>query len=136
LILGQEPGFAPLTSAYGTTHLKVSTVRPIGSEEVRMRTHLTLQPGQDGAKRGQARYSDRLVCVCYRYAERQRKSATSLWSWLSRNGLEAFMFRQRRPASPDSGRVSGRSGPASGQGCGRNLVWQVWELRYEYVVAW
>ena len=38
-----------------------------------MRTRLTLHPGQDGAKRMQAQYGDRLVCVRYRYDERRQK---------------------------------------------------------------
>jgi len=34
-----------------------------------MRTRLTLQPDQDGAKELRAQYGERLVCVHYRYDE-------------------------------------------------------------------
>ena len=38
-----------------------------------MRTRLTLQPEQDGAKYLRDRYGDRLVCVRYRYDETKRR---------------------------------------------------------------
>lgn len=38
-----------------------------------MRTRLTLQPHQDGAKHLQAQYGDRLVRVRYRYDEQRKK---------------------------------------------------------------
>ena len=38
-----------------------------------MRTRLTLQPHQDGAKQLLAEYGERLVCVRYRYDERRKR---------------------------------------------------------------
>ena len=38
-----------------------------------MRTRLTLQPHQDGAKQLFAEYGERLVCVRYRYDERRKR---------------------------------------------------------------
>ena len=38
-----------------------------------METRLTLHPGQRGTKKLVAQYGDRLVCVRYRYDERQKK---------------------------------------------------------------
>ena len=38
-----------------------------------MRTRLTLQPDQDGAKQLRERYGERLVCVRYRYDEARKE---------------------------------------------------------------
>ena len=38
-----------------------------------MRTRLTLKPGQRGTKQLVAEYGDRLVCVRYRYDDKQCK---------------------------------------------------------------
>ena len=38
-----------------------------------MRTRLTLQPDQDGAKQLRDQYGDRLVCVRYRYDETKKR---------------------------------------------------------------
>jgi hypothetical protein len=38
-----------------------------------MRTRLTLQPDQDGAKQLREQYGNRLVCVRYRYDETTRR---------------------------------------------------------------
>ena len=38
-----------------------------------MRTRLTLQPDQDGAKQLRNQYGDRLVCVRYRYDEMKKR---------------------------------------------------------------
>ena len=37
-----------------------------------MRTQLTLQPDQDGAKQLRERYGDQLICVRYRYDEARK----------------------------------------------------------------
>jgi len=42
-----------------------------------MRTRLTLQPGQDGAKQLGVQYGDRLVCVRHRYDEQEKKRLVS-----------------------------------------------------------
>ncbi len=103
-----------------------------------MRTRLTLQPGQDGAKQMQAQYGDRLVCVRYRYDERRQKRFKTVeliveesdWAPQTGQRIEGALVWVR-VALPEVEvrrqvkRAGGRWDPHRG----------MWALRYEQVVA-
>jgi len=103
-----------------------------------MRTRLTLQPGQDGAKQWQARYGDRLVPVRYRYDEQQKKRYKTVeliveeshWEPSTSLGIDDRLV-QIRVALPEGG-VRRQVKAAGGKW---NPERQVWEVRYERVVA-
>jgi hypothetical protein len=101
-----------------------------------MRTRLTLQPHQDGAKHLLAQYGDRLVRVRYRYdEERKRRIKTveliveeSLWEPLPYPHSAAVGVRVGLPESDVRRRVKEAGGKWDPQ---RGL----WMLRYDQVVA-
>lgn len=103
-----------------------------------MRARLTLQPSQDGAKQLHALYGDRLVCVRYRYDEQHKKwlktveliIAESDWEPPACPGRDDRLV-QIQVALPE-GAVRRQVKAAGGRW---NPARQVWELRYEQVVA-
>ena len=116
--------------------LQGTTISPVGF--CTMRTRLTLQPGQDGAKQMQAQYGDRLVCVRYRYDERRQKRFKTVeliveesdWAPQTGQRIEGALVWVR-VALPEVEvrrqvkRAGGRWDPHRG----------MWALRYEQVVA-
>lgn len=101
-----------------------------------MRTRLTLQPHQDGAKHLLAQYGDRLVRVRYRYDEqRKRRIKTveliveeSLWEPLPYPRSAQVGVRVGLPESDVRRRVKDAGGKWDPQ---RGL----WMLRYDQVIA-
>jgi hypothetical protein len=103
-----------------------------------MRTRLTLRPHQRGAKRLLAQYGDRLVCVRHRYDTEQKKR------WKT---IELIIEEQEwepSPVSPTANqmmylRIAGGEVDLRRQVKAAGGKWrpqqQVWELRYEQVVA-
>jgi len=103
-----------------------------------MRTRLTLQPNQNGAKRLRDPYGDRLVCVRYRYDERRRRRCKTAEliveesEWEPSGGPQApEKLVQVRVAWTEE-ELRRRVKTAGGRW---NPQRRAWELRYDQVVA-
>jgi hypothetical protein len=103
-----------------------------------MRTRLTLQPHQRGAKRLLAQYGDRLVCVQHRYDVEQKKRWKTIELIIEEHEWEPRVA----PPAPDQVmnlRVAGGEVELRRQVKAAGGKWrpqqQVWELRYDQVVA-
>ena len=103
-----------------------------------MRTRLTLQPRQYGARQLHAQYGDRLVCVRYRYDEQQKKRFKTVELIVEEQAWE--------PAAPRIAnnqlvriRVTGPEVEVRKQVKFAGGIWDpqrcVWKLRYDQVVA-
>jgi hypothetical protein len=103
-----------------------------------MRTRLTLQPDQDGAKQLRNRYGERLVCVRYRYDEttKQRWKTVELiieksaWEpppprWQDDTPVAIQVAAQEREGRRQVKAAGGKWNPKE----------VVWELPYGQVVA-
>lgn len=100
-----------------------------------MRTRLTLRPGQRGTKQLVEEYGDRLVCVRYRYDDKQRKRYKTVElivdeaDWPDQNApADALMVgvlvaREETDLRAQVKAEGGRWNPER----------QVWELRYDRV---
>ena len=103
-----------------------------------MRTRLTLQPNQDGAKQLRERYGDRLVCVRYRYDEtiKERWKTVELiieksaWEPPSPRWQESTLVALQVAAQERAVRQQVKA--AGGKWNPREVVW---ELPYGQVVA-
>ena len=103
-----------------------------------MRTRLTLQPHQDGAKQLLAEYGERLVCVRYRYDERRKRRLKTVELI-----VEESHWEPRAAACPDERLVHikvslsevdlQRRVKAAGGKWDRQR--QAWEIRYDRVQA-
>ncbi len=103
-----------------------------------MRTRLTLQPHQDGAKQLLAEYGERLVCVRYRYDERRKRRLKTVELIVEESDWEP-----RAAACPDERLVHikvslpeadlQRRVKAAGGRWDRHR--QAWEIRYDQVRA-
>ncbi len=101
-----------------------------------MRTRLILRPGQRGTKQLVAKYGDSLICVRYRYdTQRQKRYKTielivSEVDWIPPAPAPDTIVAIRVAwGEADLGRAIKTAG-------GRwNRARQVWELRYDKVVA-
>ena len=103
-----------------------------------MRTRLTLRPHQRGAKRLLARYGDRLVCVRHRYDAEQKKRWKTVELIIEEHEWEPSLA----PPAADQMmylRVAGGEVDLRRQVKAAGGKWrpqqQVWELRYDQVVA-
>ena len=103
-----------------------------------MRTRLTLQPDQDGAKELRAQYGERLVCVRYRYDEvkKERWKTVELiidktaWappssSWQADTVVAIQVAAQEREIKQRVKAAGGKWNPTA----------VVWELPYGHVVT-
>ena len=100
-----------------------------------MRTRLTLKPGQRGTKQLVAEYGDRLVCVRYRYDDKQRKRYKTVElivdeaDWPDQNApmdalvVGVLVAREETDLRAQVKAEGGRWNPER----------QVWELRYDRV---
>ena len=103
-----------------------------------MRTRLTLRPHQRGAKRLLAQYGDRLVCVRHRYDTEQKKQWKTVELIIEERGWEPRVT----PPTADQimqVRVAGGEMDLRRQVKAAGGKWrpqpQVWELRYDQIVA-
>ena len=107
-------------------------------EERQMRTRLTLQPNQDGAKQLRERYGERLVCVRYRYDEATKERwktvelivEKSTWEppqskWQADTLVAVQVAAQEREVRQQVKSAGGRWNPKE----------MVWELSYGQVVG-
>jgi hypothetical protein len=100
-----------------------------------MRTRLTLKPGQRGTKQLVEEYGDRLVCVRYRYDDKQRKRYKTVELIVD----EADWPDQHAPADAlVVGVLVAREetdlrAQVKAEGGRWNPERQVWELRYDRV---
>ncbi|MGE0822356.1 MAG: hypothetical protein AB7G75_24025 [Candidatus Binatia bacterium] len=103
-----------------------------------MRTRLTLQPDQDGAKQLRERYGERLVCVRYRYNETTKERwktvelivEKSVWEpppsrWKADTMVAIQVAAQERAIRQQVKAAGGKWNPQA----------VVWELPYGQVVA-
>ena len=103
-----------------------------------MRTRLTLRPHQRGAKRLLAQYGDRLVCVRHRYDAEQKKRWKTVELIIEEHEWNPA---QVAPAADQMMwlRVAGGEVDLRGQVKAAGGKWrpqqQVWEVRYDQVVA-
>lgn len=100
-----------------------------------MRTRLTLRPGQRGTKQLVEEYGDRLVCVRYRYDDKQRKRYKTVElivdeaDWPDQNApadalvVGVLVAREETDLRAQVKAEGGRWNPER----------QVWELRYDRV---
>jgi len=103
-----------------------------------LRTRLHLKPGQRGTKQLLAQYGDRLVCVRYRYDAQQKKRFKTVELIVAECEWEP-----PPPRVADDAMVGVRVGLAEREvqsqvkqaGGKWNRRRQVWELRYDQVVA-
>ena len=103
-----------------------------------MRTRLTLQPNQDGAKELHDQYGDRLVCVRYRYDEVKKERWKTVELIIDKRAWEPPAPRWSDDTAvalqvAASERDVRRQVKAAG---GTWNPWRVvWELSYRHVVA-
>jgi hypothetical protein len=102
-----------------------------------MRTRLTLQPDQDGAKELREKYGERLVCVRYRYDEATKERwktveliiDKSVWEpsskWSAETLVALRVAAQEREVRQRVKAAGGKWNPKEG----------VWELAYGQVVT-
>jgi hypothetical protein len=103
-----------------------------------MRTRLTLQPDQEGAKQLREQYGDRLVCVRYRYDETKKRR----WKTVELI-VEESAWDPPTPGGQENAivaiQVGGQEREVRKQGKGAGGKWNprevVWELPYGQVVA-
>jgi len=103
-----------------------------------MRTRLRLKPGQKGTKQLAAQDGDRLVCVRYRYDAQREKRFKTVELIVAEGAWQPLA-----PRFADGAMVAVRVGLAERkrqqqvkQGGGKwNRRCQVWEMRYDQVVA-
>jgi hypothetical protein len=103
-----------------------------------MRTRLTLQPHQDGAKQLLAQYGERLVWVRYRYDEQRKRRIKTVELIVKESFWEPILYPQ-----PESAQVWVRIGLPEGDVRRRvkeaGGKWDpqrgLWALRYDQVVA-
>jgi hypothetical protein len=103
-----------------------------------MRIRKTLQPQQDGAKKLLAQYGEQLVCVRYRYDDRQRKRLKTVEIIVE----EEPWTPPQQPAPRErvvALRIAVTEGTTRRQVKAAGGTWhpqqQVWQLRYDRVVA-
>jgi hypothetical protein len=103
-----------------------------------MRTRLTLQPDQDGAKQLRERYGERLVCVRYRYDEVKKERWKTVELIIEKSAWEPpsaqwqeDMIVTIQVAGPER-EIRQRVKAAGGKWNPRAVVW---ELPYGQVVA-
>ncbi|MGE0825803.1 MAG: hypothetical protein AB7G75_32925 [Candidatus Binatia bacterium] len=101
-----------------------------------MRTRLTLQPHQDGAKQLQALYGDRLVRVRYRYDEQRKKRIKTVELIVEESNWEPLAYPLSAPVGIRIGLPEGelrrRVKDAGGRWDSRRGLWV---LRYDQVIA-
>jgi hypothetical protein len=103
-----------------------------------MRTRLTLHPDQDGAKQLREQYGDRLVCVRYRYDERQKQRWKTVELIIEKRDWEPPTPRRQDDAivaiqvAAQEREVRRQVKAAGGKWNPRDVVW---ELPYGQVVA-
>lgn len=103
-----------------------------------MRIRKTIQPQQDGAKKLLAQYGEQLVCVRYRYDERQRKRLKTVEII-----VEEEPWTPPRPSASQERvvalRIAATEGATRRQVKAAGGTWhpqhQLWYLRHDRVVA-
>ena len=103
-----------------------------------MRTRLTLQPNQDGAKQLHEQYGDRLVCVRYRYDETKKQRWKTVELIIEKSEWEPPLPRRQEDTivalqvAAQEREVRQQVKAAGGKWNPKEVVW---ELPYGQVVA-